>query len=55
MRYSAKEIQQAVPLVILVKHFLIQGGTRNSAAFIIATLELVPQKPADTGSATCHV
>ena len=31
------------------------GGTRNSAAFIIATLELVPPEPADTGSATCHV
>ena len=29
-------------------------GTRNSAAFIIAILELVPPKPADTGSATCH-
>ena len=33
----------------------IQGGTSNSAAFIIATLELVPPKLADTGSATCHI
>ena len=36
-------------------HVQYRGGTRNSAAFIIATLELVPPKPADTGSATCHV